>query len=103
MTQQINLVQGFKGEITHQLNFNGVLIDVSDATKITFNFSDRCGKTRYSIRCNKGESPYEVKIPISNEAAVYGEFYGEFVIKRGSKVDIYPLENKIPVSIRKCI
>jgi len=102
MTQEINLVQGFKGDYPYTLNFNGITPDISNAT-VRFNFTDRRENKRYSILCRESSSPNEVIIPFTNQTTDYGDFFGEFVIKSSTRTDIYPITYRILVKIRKCI
>ena len=103
MTQEIKLVQGFKGDLPYILNFNGINIDVSSNTTVYFNFTDRREVNRYSIRCRNGSQPYEVIIPFTNQTVNHGEFYGEFVIQTVHGKSIYPIEDRIHITIRKAI
>jgi len=102
MTQEINLVQGFKGDVPYVLNFNGITPDISNAT-VRFNFADRRETKRYSILCREGSVPNEVIIPFTNQTMDHGDFFGEFVIKSSTRIDIYPILDRIPIKIRKCI
>ena len=103
MTIEIKLVQGFKGDLPYILSFNGVDIDISSNTTVYFNFTDRRETKRYSILCRQGTNPNEIVIPFTNETSNHGEFYGEFVIQTVHGRDIYPIEDQIPIKIRKCI
>ena len=103
MTTEIKLVQGFKGDYSYILNFNGMNIDISSNTTVYFNFTDRRETKRYSILCKEGAQPNEVIIPFTNQTTDHGEFYGEFVIQTVYGRDIYPIEDRIPIKIRKCV
>lgn len=102
MTQEIKLVQGFQGDFHYLLNFTGEDINVSN-TKVYFNFTDRRETIRYSILCNQGSKPNEVVIPFSEETSNYGEYFGEFVVESWNATNIYPVEDRIPIKIRKCV
>lgn len=101
MTQEINLVQGFKGDYPYTLNFNGITPDISNAT-VRFNFTDRRESKRYSILCRESSSN-EVIISFTNQTTEHGFFFGEFVIQSSTRTDIFPITDRIPVTIRKCI
>ncbi|MEN6293608.1 MAG: hypothetical protein ABFD07_16535 [Methanobacterium sp.] len=103
MTQEIKLVQGFQGDLPYTLNFNGMDIDVSSNTTVYFNFTDRRESSRYSILCRNGSRSNEVIIPFTNQTVDHGDFYGEFVIQTVYGKDIYPIEDRIHITIRKCI
>lgn len=103
MTTEIKLVQGFKGDYSYILDFNGVDIDISSNTTVYFNFTDRRETKRYSILCKEGSQPNEVIIPFTNQTVDNGEFFGEFVIQTVYGRDIYPIEDRIPIKIRKCV
>lgn len=99
MTEQMQLKQGFKGEIAYKLIDS---IDISDS-RIKFNFSDLKDYSK-SIHCKQGSAKNEVVIPfLRGEADKDGRFQGEFVIEKGSNRDIYPVIGYITVKIRKCI
>ena len=102
MTQEIKLVQGFKGNFPYTLNFNGTDINVLNTT-VHFNFTDRREAKRYSILCNQGSKPNEVIIPFEDETSDYGEYFGEFVVKSWNATNIYPVEDRIHIKIRKCV
>lgn len=103
MTQEIKIVQGFRGDYPYTLSFNGVDIDVSSNTTVYFNFINHSETTRHSILCNQGSKPNEVIIPFTTQTSEHGEFYGEFVIQTVNGRSIYPIESMILVKIRKCI
>lgn len=103
MMQEINLVQGFRGEIRYRLNYDGKDIDISSVTSVLFNFTDRCEQNHYSIRCKQGSFPNEVIIRFVKETSNYGDCYGEFVIRDGENISIFPVVGHIPVNIRKRI
>jgi hypothetical protein len=104
MMQEINLVQGFRGKIQYLLNCDGRDIDISNATSILFNFADRHETNQHSIRCENGDLPNEAVIPfLQNELQTFGEFFGEFVIRDGSDISIYPITDRIRIHIRKRI
>jgi len=103
MTQDIKLVQGFKGDLSYTLNFSDVDINITSNTTVYFNFTDRRESNRYSILCRNGSKPNEVIIPFTNQTINHGEFYGEFVIQTVYGKDIYPIEDRIPIKIRKCV
>jgi hypothetical protein len=101
MTQDIKIVQGFRGEYPYTLSFNGIDIDISSNTTVYFNFTN--GIKRYSIHCNQGPKPNEVIIPFTTQTSEFGEFDGEFVVQTSTSKSIYPIETPILVKIRKCI
>ena len=103
MTVEIKLVQGFKGDFPYILNFNGAEIDISSNTTVYFNFTNRRETKRYSILCKQGTQSNEVIIPFTKETIEHGEFYGEFVIQTVYGKYIYPIEDRIPIKIRKCV
>lgn len=103
MTSEIKLVQGFRGDFPYLLNFNGVNIDISQNTTVYFNFTDRRETKRYSILCRQGTQPNEVIIPFTTQTVDHGEFFGEIVIQTVYGTDIYPIEDRIPIKIRKCV
>jgi hypothetical protein len=103
MTPEIKLVQGFQGDVPYILTFNGIDIDVSTNTTVYFNFTNSRETKRYSILCRPGSRPTEVIIPFTNQTVDYGEFYGEFVVQTVYGMNIYPIEDRIHIKIRKCI
>ncbi len=101
--QEINLVQGFRGSISYLLNFDGKDIDISNVTSVLFNFTDRRETLQQSIRCKQGSAQNEAIIPFTTQLTGYGDYFGEFVIKNGSDVSIYPITDRIPLHVRKRI
>lgn len=100
--ENITIKQGFRGELQYTLNYEGKDIDVSGAS-VRFNFVDGHEKNRQSILCRQGDAPNEVIIPFKNESALPGDFYGEFVIKDGSTVLIYPIKWYVNLKITKSV
>ncbi len=86
----------------YTLDFGGDNVNLSGAS-VRFNFVDGHEKNRQSILCRHEDSSNEIIIPFKFESALHGDYLGEFVIKSGSNVYIFPRKWYINLKIEKCI